>query len=313
MSKQNISARELFKNDQIPEQITVPVNENPGPMVPPVDEDYEFSTSLLRVLLPWIMAASAEWPLWLVGEKGVGKSSLPRQIAARLGIPVYSMSGNGRMELDELFGSKDLIDGDTLFSYGPLAEAYKYGGWFILDEADLIEPDILTGLNGVMEHQAITLPNGEVIQPNPDFKFILTTNTNGGGDESGNYAGAKIQNAAFRERPWMVQVDHAPRHVEEKILRKRFPDLPDETLDKVLNVAERVREQAASDGASPLETSMSTRVLKKWVEAMQLLAGVVNEGKSPALYALDICLGNGCQPETRQALRDIAKMELGDD
>lgn len=307
------SVATLFGVDSIDESVKVEVRTDQHPNVPTVDTDYAFTEGTVRVMLAWAINASREWPLFLTGGTGVGKSSLAEQTAARLGIPVYSSNANGRMELDELLGTKDLVSGDTYFADGPLTEAYRNGGWFLLDEIDLLEADIATGLNRVAENKPLTLMNGEVIHPHPEFRFVMTGNTNGSGDTIGVFAGTKLMNRAFLERSWIVEVLHLPRYIEEKILTQRFPNLPQKTVDGMLDTAERIRERAHGDHADSMEVSMSTRILKKWGEAMQLLRGVAKDGLSPALFALDVCLGNGCAPETRQALRDIAKLEMGDD
>lgn len=306
------SVAELFGLGSIDPGVTVEVNTAKDPNVPRIDPEYTFTEAGLRVILAWAINASSEWPLFLTGGTGVGKSSLVEQVAARLGIPLFGTNAHGRMEMDDMVGTKDLVGGDTYFADGPLTTAYRQGGWFLLDEVDLLEPDIATGLNRVLENKPITLMNGEVVPPHPGFRFIMTGNTNGSGDTVGVFAGTKLLNRAFLERAWIHEVHHLPRYAEEAILKKRFPNLPDATIDGMLNTAERIRERAHGDNADSIEVSMSTRILKKWAEAMLLLRGVAKDGESPALFALDICLGNGCTPETRQALRDITRLEMGD-
>ena len=82
------------------------------------------------------------------------------------------------------------------FVPGPLLTAMKEGGWFLLDEIDLLDPATAAGLNGVAEGRPLTIPEtGEAVTAQPEFRFIATAtaNSNGAGDASGLYQGNRMK------------------------------------------------------------------------------------------------------------------------
>ena len=88
------------------------------------------------------------------------------------------------------------------FEYGPLALALRYGGLFLLNEIDLVTPEVVAGLNGILDGSPLCIAEngGELVRPHPLFRFAATANSNGGGDKTGLYQGTQRQNAAFLDR-----------------------------------------------------------------------------------------------------------------
>lgn len=165
----------------------------------------------MRELVVWIMTPSD--PLYVFGPTGAGKSSLIRQVAAKLNYPVFDITGHGRLEFNDLAGHLTVENGSMRFQYGPLALAMKFGGLFLLNELDLLDPATAAGLNGVLDGAPLCLPEngGEVIPPHPMFRFVATANTNGASDESGLYQGTLRQNLAFMDRFWLCEVGYRPK------------------------------------------------------------------------------------------------------
>lgn len=176
---------------------------------PPINPDYVFPDTI-RDLVVWFMQPSD--PLYLFGPTGSGKTSLIHQVAARLNYPVFDVTGHGRLEFADLTGHLSLDQGSMRFDYGPLALAMRYGGLFLLNELDLLDPATATGLNGVLDGLPLCLAEngGEIITPHPMFRFIATANTNGGSDETGLYQGTLRQNLAFMDRFWVCEVPYRP-------------------------------------------------------------------------------------------------------
>ena len=90
------------------------------------------------------------------------------------------------------------------YKYGPLPLAMRYGGILLINEADLLSPEVAVGLNGVLDGAPLCLPEngGEVISPHEMFRIACTANTNGGGDDTGLYQGTVRQNLALLEGTW---------------------------------------------------------------------------------------------------------------
>lgn len=105
---------------------------HPCSYTPTPDPEYIFHETSRDVIV-WLMNASD--PLYVFGPTGSGKTSLIKQLAARLNYPVFEITGHSRLEFPELVGHLSVRDGNMEFHYGPLALAMKYGGLFLLNGA----------------------------------------------------------------------------------------------------------------------------------------------------------------------------------
>ena len=281
------------------------------PLVPP-RTPYVFRQGL-NAVLAFLRAAHGDG-LLLTGPTGAGKTSLIRQIAARLQWPVQEVTCHGRLEFSELLGGFQLIRGETLFIHGPLAIAAREGQLLILNELDLMDPAELAGLNDVIEGAPLVIPahGGEVIRPHPKFRLIATANSAGAGDASGLYQGVLRQNLAFLDRFRVLRVDYPDPAVEISLLEQLVPELPREIREKLIGVAQEVRRLflgAHEDDASggELTITLSTRALVRWARLAVTFKGAPN----PLAYALDQALTARAEAEERTAIHRIAADVLG--
>ena len=208
-----------------------------------------------------------------------------KQLARRINFPVYETTGHNRLEFPELVGHHAVIDGNMKFEYGPLTQAMKYGGIFLLNEVDLLSPDAMAGMNSILDGSPLCIAEngGEVVKPHPLFRFVATANSNGTGDETGLYQGVLRMNAAAADRFFMVKADYMAESSELAMLRKACPQLSDEEVAQLTSFAQAVRKLFAGDGddthVAQLSITMSTRTLLRWGLFMQVLkesAGNVN-------------------------------------
>ena len=164
----------------------------PSAFTPTVDSNYIFHETS-RDLVVWFV--SNPEPVYVFGPSGSGKTSCIKQLAARINYPVFEVTGHSRLEFPELVGHLTVRSGNMEFEYGPLALAMKYGGLFLLNEIDLLEPSTAAGLNGILDGQPLCIPEngGELVIPHEMFRFAATANTNGASDESGLYQGTLRQ------------------------------------------------------------------------------------------------------------------------
>lgn len=292
--------------------------DSPSPFTPAIDSNYLFRQETLSDILAWWqMTKLLNDGLYLTGPTGCGKSSIIRQIAARLNLSLQGCVAHSRMEMPELVGHHVVIDGDLVWQDGPLTIAMREGHIFLLDEMDLLDPATAAGLNGIVEGSPLVIAEngGEVIHPHEDFRFIATGNTNGGGDRTGLFQGTLQQNAALMDRMWVVEVGYATPEQEEVILSKHFPkdEIPPNLRTKLIEVANEVRDMFMGPDNNPgsIEVTLSTRTLVRWAHMVRFFQGKSRQGINPINYALDRALANRAAPETKTALHEIVQRHFG--
>lgn len=298
-----------------PEKLTVPGFTHPGPMTPTAHPGYRFRPGLLSDLLGWhqsLARGQHHDGLWLTGPMGSGKSSLVVETAARLNLNVVQVNGKRRLEIADLVGHLTVIGGDVLFQDGPLTLALRHGWWLLLNEADLVDPGELAGLNTVLDGGPLVIPEngGEVIPPAPGFGLICTANTVGLGDGAGLYVGAQRMNAALLDRFWVVEVDYPDPTEEAAVIGQAVASLPGEIIDKMIEVAGEVRRLFQGDQEGPsLETTFSTRTLVRWAMLVKHYRGAPR----PLHHALRRALTHRAEPETATAIHGIVQRVFGEE
>ncbi|MEA1053319.1 AAA family ATPase [Lamprobacter modestohalophilus] len=286
----------------------------------PTRQPYVFRQGL-NAVLAFLRAPEGD-ALLLSGPTGCGKTSLIRQVAARLNWPVQEVTCHGRMELSDLLGSFQLSNASTRFVYGPLALAAREGHLLILNELDLMDPSELAGLNDIVEGAPLVIAQngGELIRPHRLFRIIATGNSVGAGDQTGLYQGVLRQNLAFLDRFRVLRVSYPEPEVEQSLLAELVPSLPREIADKLVVVANEVRRLFMGEtadhlpgnpsdraGQSELTLTLSTRALVRWARLTVTFKGAPN----PLAYALDQALTARAMAEEREAIHRIAADVLG--
>lgn len=291
------------------------------PDVPARDENYLFQTALLRGMLTWWgsrRVTGANDGLVLTGHTGCGKSTVAEQFANRLNVPVWAVICSPRTEPEDIFGSVGLAGGNTFFAKGPAVKAAEAGGIFLVEEGDRLDPTVLGMLAPMMEGKPFRVPgDGRLIQPQGLFGVVMTTNTRGGHDETGLYAGNRQQNLATLSRFQALEVGYPSPEEELSLLESkvvsqlppREQEVTREILEGYVRVANQVRD-AFKDPAGGLDTVISTRILLRWA-ALGIAFRKTEGVDKPDQVALDQALLNNASLDTQTAVHDIVEAVCG--
>ena len=184
----------------------------------------------------------------------------------------------------------------------------------MVNEMDLLEPSTATGLNGILEGQPLCIPEngGELIQPNPMFRFAATANTNGGSDDTGLYQGTLRQNIALMDRFWLSEMSYPKPEVEQLLLQKHSSTLPQKIRETMVEYANEIRrlfmgESMTGNSPGSIEITFSTRSLLRWGELTIRYQPLARQGLQPLEYALDRALAFRASKETRAMMHELVQ------
>ena len=245
-----------------------------------------------------ILKSRIFYPIYITGHSGNGKTLGVEQACAQLGRELIRVNVTKTTDETELFGSYELINGDTVRTDGPVTTAMRRGAVLLLDESDY-GAEGLTCLQGIMEGKPYyDKRTGEIVNPAPGFMVVATGNTKGKGDVDGRYMYTNTMNEAFLERfAITVEQDYPPASVERKILSKNFEELgvADQTdfVEHLINWAEIVR-KSFKEGA--VDEVITTRRLVHIVKAFVIFKNRTR--------AVEMCL-NRFDEDTKTAFLDL--------
>lgn len=232
-----------------------------------------------------------EFPLniFIYGETGVGKSSAPIHIAKKQGRPVIRINLSRFTDVDDLFGSIRLVDGNTIFEEGPVLIAFRMGAILLMDEVDSADPTLLTDLHPILEHRGYMIKKlRQMVFPAEGFMVIATANTKGRGDMTGKYVTTGVLNRAFLDRfATGIHYEAATRQEMQQILLASMPRAPVEIVQSLACWYDQVATAARND----LAEHISPRKMLDIVE-MMMSDGVTNprsrEAKEVVLEATNL-------------------------
>lgn len=296
------SVAKLFGVDVPPEVMVEVVGEQL-----PRQEGHIHDMELLSDVLQWLQMPEGD-SFAVIGPTGSGKSTGVKDVLAATGRKYISITANGSMRFTHLVGKSTAIDGTVFFQYGPLANAMKNGLALIINEFDLMDPEEASALNDILEGEPLVIADngGETLSAHPDFRFIVTGNTNGTGDSSGGYAGTTIQNIAFMDRFQVSIVGYLEEEKELKLMELKAPFLPANVREGMVKVANEIRALFLNED-SPMAATISTRALLRWARLTHIHKAKKNRGGSPMYYAVDRAVGNRCSAEDRETIHTAIK------
>jgi hypothetical protein len=251
-----------------------------------------------------ILKSEMFYPVYVSGLSGNGKTFMVEQAAAKLGREFIRVQINPETDEDDLLGGFRLINGETVFSKGPVLKAMERGAILLLDEVDRATNKIMC-LQGILEGKPVLVKKtGEVVEPSPGFNVIATANTKGKGSEDGRFTAASIIDDAFLER-FTVAIDQAfpSQSVEKKIVAKhmeKFGKTDVEFAEKLVSWADIIRKTFYDDGVDEV---ISTRRLCHIVQTFSIFDN--------KMKAIELCIAR-FDDDTKAAFLDLyTKVDSG--
>lgn len=241
------NAKTLFGLNRKVLDFDVPTFEwkHPHPHVPEANPNYIFKEELLMPVL-WALATNKK--AWLSGHTGTGKSTLIKEVCARLNWPMLRVNFDSEITRMDLIGRDVLEDKDGVtvsrFVDGILPTALSGPYVLLCDEVDFIRPDIAYVFQRALEDEGLLIAEdgGRVIHPHPFSRIVATGNTKGQGDEIGIYQGARSQSVAFLDRftAWL-EVGYLSTEEETELLAASVPTLTQVERDAVIRYVKEHR------------------------------------------------------------------------
>ena len=251
-----------------------------------------------------IIKSEMFYPVYISGLSGNGKTFMVEQAAAKLNREFIRVQINPETDEDDLIGGFRLINGETVFSKGPVLKAMENGAILLLDEIDRATNKIMC-LQGILEGKPVLVKKtGETISPAPGFTVIATANTKGKGSEDGRFTAASIIDDAFLER-FTVAVDQQfpAVSVEKKIVlnhMKKFGAVDESFAENLVTWADIIRKTFYDDGVDEV---ISTRRLCHIVQTFSIF--------NDKMKSLDLCIAR-FDDDTKTAFLDLyTKVDQG--
>lgn len=187
-----------------------------------------------------LIASKVFFPVYMTGLSGLGKTAMIIEACARLGREMVRLNITKDTDEIDLFGSYELINGNTVRNEGPVLTAMRRGAILLLDETDYGSERLLC-LQSVLEGKPyLDKKTNTIVYPAPGFNIFATANTKGKGSSDGRFVGANVLNEAFLERfATTEECEYPPEDVERKIMRANFKNLGLDQDDDFINILTR--------------------------------------------------------------------------
>ena len=251
-----------------------------------------------------VLESKVFYPIFVTGLSGNGKTSMIREVCAKLKRDMVRVNITVETDEDDLLGGFRLVNGETVWQDGPLVVAMKTGAVALIDEVDLASHKIMC-LQPIMEGQPIYLKKiNEVVYPAEGFNIVATANTKGKGSADGRFMGTNILNEAFLDRFSATFYQEYPStSYEEKILKKQFAKYEiseDDFVSKLVKWADVIR-RSFKEGA--VDDIITTRRLIDITKTFSIF--------NNKMKAITLCLER-FDDETRDSFADLyTKVDAG--
>ena len=234
-------------------------------------------------------------PLLIKGPTGCGKTRFVAHMAARLGLPLYTVACHDDLTAADLVGRHLIGDGKTVWCDGPLTRAVREGGICYLDEVVEARKDTTVVLHPLADDRRI-LPidrTGELLEAPPSFMLVVSYNP-------GYQNLLKGMKPSTRQRFVSIRFDF-PRPEQEEAVLIGETACPPDLAKRLVAIAGALRALKDRD----LEESASTRLLV-------YAALLIKDGMDPvAACRFGIVESLTDDPEVAEGLMEVVAATFG--
>ena len=198
-------------------------------------------------------------PVLLEGPAAVGKTALVHALCKTAnGGKLYRVNNTQTTTIEDYLGSQMPTGGGFQYQDGELVKAMKNGGWFLADEFNLADPNIMSMLSPLLEGQGSLRLEGErTVTAHPAFRFFATQNDS-------NYAGRNKLPPTLRARFLEMQVHAFEKkdivEIWDHRIREQSTALTGEQSELIATVYSELR----SDANGSPQVSLTMREIDKW-------------------------------------------------
>jgi len=251
-----------------------------------------------------IIKSNIFYPVFITGLSGNGKTTMVEQACAKLKKNYMRVQISPETDEDDLIGGFRLVNGETVFSDGPVIRAMKAGALLLLDEIDRCSNRIMC-LQSVLEGKPVLIKKtGELVYPSKGFNVIATANTKGKGSEDGRFITASILDEAFLERFNITMEQPYPSAtIEKKIVLKhmqKYDCVDEDYADKLTTWSVAIRKTFLDGGVDEI---ISTRRLCHIIQTFSIF--------KDRLKSINLCVSR-FDEDTKTAFIDLyTKIDAG--
>ncbi len=174
-------------------------------------------------------------PLLLKGPTGTGKSRYVEHMAAKLDIPLYTISCHEETSSTDLIGRFILKGTETEWQDGPMTRAVKEGAILYLDEIAEARPDVIVAIHSLTDHRRELFIDklAEKVKAEDSFMLIASFNP-------GYQKGFKELKPSTKQRFASLSFDYPSEKVEQEIVQMES-GIDASTAHKLVSIGNKIR------------------------------------------------------------------------